>query len=94
MEMAFIITGSFDQHYGEFDIGPVEIELFLTILFGLAGIFGYQVVDESVNQFLPDDLLFLIPDYIKMQHILAFVFFFLISLLVIENIIKSYKINP
>lgn len=50
MEMAFIITGEFDQHAGEFDIGPVEIELIVATLFGFAGVYGYQGVDTSMNE--------------------------------------------
>jgi hypothetical protein len=66
MEMAFIITGEFDQHAGEFDIGPVEIELILTVLFGLAGTFGYQIVDKKLSLVLPESIGQYISESIKM----------------------------
>lgn len=94
MEMAFIITGSFDQHAGEFDIGPVEIELILTVLFGLAGVFGYQGVDRGVSEMLPEGVGQYVPEYVRMQHFLAALFSFLIAIFVVENVIKSFKFNP
>lgn len=64
MEMAFIITGSFDQHAGEFDIGPVELELIFTVLFGFAGLNGYDGVESSINKSLPDSVASFVPDNI------------------------------
>ena len=41
IEMTYIITGKFDQHAGEFDLGPVEIEVIATFVFWLTGYYGY-----------------------------------------------------
>lgn len=49
MEMSFIVTGEFHQHAGEFDIGPVEIEIMLSTLWAYCGVYGYQGIYNPLN---------------------------------------------
>ena len=64
MEMSFIITGSFDQHAGQFDIGPVELELIISSLIFYTGLKGYDGIEESLNKSLTGSVAAYVPDYI------------------------------
>lgn len=56
MEMQFILTGAFDQHAGDIDLGPCEIEVIFSSMFLYAGIYGTEGIEKPVNHYLPSSL--------------------------------------
>ena len=52
MEMQFILTGSLNI-ISAADLGPVEVEVFLSSIFLLAGIFGVSGMTKPVINYLP-----------------------------------------
>ena len=67
MEMQFILTGSLNI-ISAADLGPVEVEVFLSSIFLLAGIFGVSGMTKPVIDYLPQIFSSFIPKTFLWNH--------------------------
>jgi hypothetical protein len=87
MEMQFIFTGKLSITAGDDGIGPVEIEVVLTVIYLLAAIYGIEVLDSSIAASLGD----WVPKFLLWKHALAGLFIFLLCFFTLENIVRCAK---
>jgi hypothetical protein len=86
------MTGNLTLTAAVDEIGPVEIELILFIIFMISGIFGVDGVEKPIV----DSISFLngiLPKFVKWQYLLSSFFVFILLLFTLENLVKCFKIN-
>lgn len=90
MEIRHTICRHFKMIIGE--IGPVEVELVFTLIFGFTGaVFGVEVFDKQLNDLFGTDF-DLIHSY-QLKHILAGLVIVLNIMFTIDNIKDAYTVN-
>ena len=52
----------------DFDIGPVEIELIIAVVYILFGVYGYQNMELPIGDFLHSTLSGFLTDEVKLKH--------------------------
>ena len=87
MEMNFIFTGSLSITAGDDGLGPVEMEVVMTIVYLLAAIFGIEGLNSTIAATLGD----WVPKFLLWKHALASLFIFLLSLFTLENLARCAK---
>jgi phosphatidylglycerophosphate synthase len=94
MEMRFILAGNLKitAGNGQFDIGPVELEMIFTTIFLMAAFFGTQNIEDTVNSSFKVDYLPM-GDSLQVNHACCGLFVFLLVLFSLENIKDSISLN-
>lgn len=92
MEMQFILCGSLNIITAA-DIGPVEIELFLSIILLCAGQFGVSGMVKPIINYLPAIAADYIPVTFLCNHALCYTFVFLNLMFIVENTYGCFA-NP
>lgn len=88
MEIRFVVVGSLKitagGKDGDFDIGPVEIEMIFTTMFLLAAIFGTQDITKPLaTQYESLDFL---PDWVSKSSCICIFFFLIIIFFMVDNL--------
>lgn len=92
MEMQFILCGSLNIITAA-DIGPVEIELFLSVILFCAGQFGVSGMTKPFINYLPVIAAEYIPVTFLCNDALCYTFVFLNLMFIVENTYGCFA-NP
>lgn len=88
MEMKYIFTGKLSITAMDDDLGPCEIEIIITSVFFLAGLFGYEGLGDSIGTSLGIEM---IPKFLLWKHALSSIFVILLCFFTLENVYSCIK---
>lgn len=97
MEVRYVTTGSLiisstSAQDGDFDIGPVEVELIFAIVFILAGIFGTAGITKPVAEAMPF-LSSVAPKFLQVNHLIAAFWAILQVVFLVDALGGTFKEN-